>query len=281
MKTFKAPETLPLTRPMRERSSRRVASGFTLLELLVAMVVLVGLSTILLSVTGYVANTWEKAENQNQLRQNARVVMEFLRRDLQQIIFPLESNDKLVYLVQNPATLLPEYRHRDALFWRAAVAAPSHAGDLAGIAYFLRKDGPTYTLCRALINPEEWAEATDEQGFFQDQPETWVQAAPASKESHYRGLFLKDVLGFWVTAYRENGTTVYQPDTRSDGMMPSRFDISLVFLDKTGATRLRAASASAPDAAGYADAEAYVAGIDEALKAHVGIVKISVPLEKR
>ncbi len=262
---------------------KRRASGFTLIELLVAATIFTVMAGILLSVSSQATTLWSRNHQQSQLREKARIALDFIGGEMRQAVLPLDrSSTAGPQFVVNPAGVSAAYRLKDAIFWQAPIATTHTHGNLAIVGYFIRRDGDRYQLCRYFINPDE-----SNYRLFSN-PTDWVNdgllnsVAPASAASDYQGLFLENVVGLWVECFDESGASIV-PDSRVDQRLPARVKVSLAVLDERGAERL-AANTQIPKAGECVNAEDYVAKVaaqDETLRAMMDAVHINVTFERR
>lgn len=269
--------------PQPVPSSSTGRHGFSLLELLVATSILLVLSTILMSVTGWVANVWSHAENQTHLRQTNRMIRDLLRADLEQVVLPLSRSDTTIFFAKNPAELSgSDLLHPHALVFHTALTTASDQSDIAAVAYFLREHNNSYNFCRAVIPAGGWTSGLDP-----EDPSTWPDAAPADRASNYQGLIAEGVLGMWVRIYEQTGTPPTESetpgatyDTRTSGSSrPSTVRIDFVLADKTAMTRLADGVETLPDSTATS-AEAFVDSLSEALQSHVDTTSLIVPLTR-
>lgn len=269
----------------RTHSRAHAGAGFSLVELLVAMSVLVILSLVLLGISNQVGKTWVFGESKNQNRMKARAAIEFIGREMQAAFLSPDPADLSLQFVINPSTVT--LRNHDAVFWQAPIATDQSQGDLAIVGYFVRwKDG-TASLCRFFANPSNTTHH-----FIDQHPETtdWISdslldsAAPADKANHYAGLFLENVAGLWVEAYKKDGTS-YGGDSRLEGnSLPAWVDIGLVLLDGRVAEQLRGMSERGDiiTASGTAaSAEDFLNALPSSIQSGASIVSFRVALNNQ
>lgn len=221
--------------PCRSRECIRKLSGktagFSLVELLTATAVLIVLALILVNVTSHVGTLWSMEESQNQHRQRARAVLDFMSRELRVAALPIDPGEISLQLVINPSdspSIGAEFLNHDAIFWQAPIGNDARAGNLAEVGYFVQWHGNQPKLCRFYVDP------SDPNYLIYTAPLAWLsddvlrRAAPADSANQYHGLFLENVLGLWVKATNADGTE-YSGNSRSESNRPpSIVKISLV-----------------------------------------------------
>jgi prepilin-type N-terminal cleavage/methylation domain-containing protein len=218
-------------------------AGFTLVELLVAMALLVLLSVFLVGISGQAGRMWSWGESRNQHRQKARAALDFMARDLRLAYLGVDPASSRFQFVINPP-IPPSYHNRDSIFWLARVATDAPGG-VAEVGYFVRWQDGRAALCRFFVNPSDpnyLIYQVNEAG----EPVDWINKdglldviAPGTRAGNYRGLFLENVIGMWIDAYRADGS-LYEGDSKIAGnKLPSRVEISLALLDESGAARLQ------------------------------------------
>ena len=192
--------------------------AFTLLELLVATAVFVGLALILLSIAASLSSFWQIGIAHNERRSSALSAFSRMARDLRFAAPPVNPATSNFQLVINPANVGSNYLLPQAAFWQAPVARDRSRGDMALVGYFVQwvteTNGPVPKLCRLLID-------TNYQ--FQ-KPSDWVtdpliaSNAPATKASGYDGQLAENVLGIWMQPLDQAKKPIVQPGD------PSKFD---------------------------------------------------------
>lgn len=252
-------------------------TGFTVIELLVATVILMLLSVVLASIFNHATSIWSRSESRLELREAARAILNLMRNDLVQAASPVfAGGTNALRLVVNPAGIPGDLLNRDAIFWSAPVASDQGSGDLAVVGYFVRETSRGGRLCRLLINPNE--SGYPENSSMEDMVAGSVldTKAPGDEANDYRGLFLENVLGMWVDAYDAAGNKYTNYDFLDAGIMPASMRISLVLLDKTGARRAEGIAGALPAAGAYSSATDYINNVNENMRAHVENVSINV-----
>jgi hypothetical protein len=173
--------------------------AFSLLELLVATAVFLGLALILLSIAGSLSSFWQMGISHNERRSSVLAAFSRMARDLRFAASPINPASTNFQFVINPTNLGTNYRLPQAAFWQAPVASDRARGDMALVGYFVQwvpeSNGSTPKLCRLLI---------DSTNFQFQKPSDWVNDtliasnAPANKTSGYEGQLAENVLGLWM-----------------------------------------------------------------------------------
>lgn len=259
-----------------KRGARR--NGFSLVEILAAIAVLLLVMLILVGLSDQMSRVWSKGLSQNQHRNRARSALTFMGRELRQTVVSPDSTDTALQLIINPTSVTLNFPN--SIFWQAPVATDTTNGNIAEVGYFIRRDGNRANLCRMLVNP------TDTNFLIYDNanPDKWVSdsmldlVAPATKASQYRGLFLENVIGLWVKAYNKDGTP-YLGNSRQTtpvNQLPACIKISLVFLDETSAKR---ATSPVPLAGASDTPETFINNLPTVLKAGASVATFTVALK--
>lgn len=124
-------------------------SGFTLIEVLVATVVMVILVGMVVSITGSVLDVWSKSSGKLSANAEARIAMELITQDLETAVF--RNNGQQWLRVDGPETVQGNYASQTValkLFTPSlnrdrtdpATGLPI-AGDICGVAYRLEYQG--------------------------------------------------------------------------------------------------------------------------------------------
>lgn len=132
----------------------RHRSGFTLLELLIAMSVLSIILLVLTSMTNTASSAWMRSEERVESSQSARAALELLSREMTPATI-----DTCQQFVVMPAETLSEcgasgaVDHSQVAFWMAPLGKD---GDLRAVGYYLQRvdERRFYRLKRIYIGPE-------------------------------------------------------------------------------------------------------------------------------
>jgi prophage DNA circulation protein len=177
--------------------------AFSLLELMVATAVFVGLALILLSIAGSLSSFWQMGISHNERRSSVLAAFSRMARDLRFAAAPINPASTNFQLVINPTNVGANYRLPQAAFWQAPVASDRTRGDIALVGYFVQWVNETNgsvtnfapKLCRLLI---------DSTNFQFQKPSDWINDAliasnaPADKASGYQGQLAENILGIWM-----------------------------------------------------------------------------------
>jgi hypothetical protein len=177
--------------------------AFSLLELLVATAVFVGLALILISIAGSLSSFWQMGISHNERRSSVLAAFSRMARDLRFAAAPINPASTNFQFVINPTNVSATYKLPQAAFWQAPVASDRARGDMALVGYFVQWVTETSgsvtnfapKLCRLLI---------DSTNFQYQRPSDWVNDAliasnaPADKASGYQGQLAENILGIWI-----------------------------------------------------------------------------------
>lgn len=199
---------------------RRTAHGFTLVELLVATAVFALMVALLLTAVSHVTAAWRNADGQKSRRENARVVLDLMARDLRGAIPPHPSSStNAVPFTLNPSGF-SSGNGSDSLFWQTALPADRTKTDISTVGYFVREN--LRALCRLSTNgsvPNAWDDADT--------------LAPATESDDYRGLLADGVLGLFVSLFDKNGNEIAATGDHStfETNLPASATITLLVAD--------------------------------------------------
>lgn len=113
-------------------------SGFTLIEIMVASVVMVVLTGLVIQITSEVLKVWSRSSGKLSANAEARIAMDLLTQDLETAIF---RNNKLQWLRAEDDTSGLVNTISLKLF-SPALDRPAGPGDICGIAYLLENRDP-------------------------------------------------------------------------------------------------------------------------------------------
>ena len=143
------------------RSTRK--SAFTLIEIMVASVIMIVLTGLVIQITSEVLKVWNRSSGKLSANAEARIALDLLTQDLETAVF--RNNEQQWLRVESPvdvAAIAPYASQTVALklFSPALDRDNNSPGDICAIAYRLEfkesyEDGPNvYALYRALETPE-------------------------------------------------------------------------------------------------------------------------------
>ncbi len=233
---------------------QKARGGFSLVELLVSMAVLVILVGLLAQMLNQATQIWNQGESNKERLQDLRALADFMGNELQGALLPINrtSIDNLEFVV-NPEGA-EQFKFRDSVFWQCPLATDQSSGDVAEIGYFVRWDetnpaNPRPILCRFYADP------TSEHFLIYSKPTTWTSentieaVAPGDKEHNYTGLFAENVLGLWVDCIDKDGNVISTAGEKWSSRppeatpqppctLPVAIDLGLVMIDSRSAKRL-------------------------------------------
>lgn len=254
-------------------SRAKFRSGFSLVELMVATAVATMLMLILAGVSTQVSKLLTVGISQNQNRNNARVALSFMARELKQASIAKQktvligsTSVSALQMVINPTSISSTFMNPDAVFWQAPIATTTTSGDIAEVGYFVYRQQRTENgkavyhsdLLRFFVEP------TDTSNFrIYSDPIGWLNSTLVGQyiptnANDYKGLFLENVIGLWVVPYKDNGrpmnttaspndemTTIHDYDSRTNNVpsapidqLPSMVQVSLLLVDSTTLKRM-------------------------------------------
>jgi hypothetical protein len=211
------------------------------------MTILAMLVVLLSQMLNQADNAWTLGESNKESLQNKRVVTDFISNELQSALLPIcKSATNGIQLIVNPNTITRSSYNGDTIFWQAPLAADQKLGDIAEIGYFVKWDmtvasNPRSQLCRFFVNPGSSTRGTtvpDPNFLIYSNPTNWLSdsilqvVAPANKANFYQGLFVENVLGFWVQCLDTYGQPITS-DASGSSFVDSGFDSRLGYSYKT------------------------------------------------
>lgn len=145
-----------------KRYAKKRRSAFTLIEIMVATVIMVILVGLVIQITTQVLNVWNESSGKLSANAEARIALDLLTQDLETAVF--RNNGKQWLRVDAPAASGGPYSNQTValkLFSPALDRDQSTPGDICAIGYHL-EFGPAYenasdnvyALYRMLIGPE-------------------------------------------------------------------------------------------------------------------------------
>ncbi|MFL2832505.1 MAG: PilW family protein [Coraliomargaritaceae bacterium] len=195
-----------------ERNTLKTRSAFTLIEIMVASVIMVILVGLVIQITTSVLNVWNDSSGKLSANAEARIALDLLTQDLETAV--LKNNSKQWLRVDAPALSGGPYDNQTValkLFSPALDRDQSQPGDICAIAYHLEY-GPAfqgsadniYALYRKLETSEDtfdnfMGSSTDS---VQDSltGAGWDKAEIVSDENYLAG----NIIDFKVLLYEEN-----------------------------------------------------------------------------
>ena len=199
--------------------------GFSLLELLVATAVFVGLALILVSIAASLSSFWQLGIAHNERRSSALSAFSRMARDLRFATLPPDPSATNFQLVINPAGLAGKYLLPQAAFWQAPVASDRSRGNMALVGYFVQwvneTSGPVPKLCRLLVDTNYLLQKPSD--FVSDA--LIASNAPATKASGYAGHLAENVLGLWMRPLDQDKKPILN-DAKAEAFPTGKFDSS-------------------------------------------------------
>lgn len=122
----------------RISKNRQARFGFTLIEVLVATVVMIILVGLVIQITSQVLNVWNRSSGRLSANAEARIAMELLTQDLESAI--LRNNGQQWLRVEGPLATASQYNGQTVslkLFAPALDRDKSVSGDICAIGYRL------------------------------------------------------------------------------------------------------------------------------------------------
>ncbi|MBL6829641.1 MAG: prepilin-type N-terminal cleavage/methylation domain-containing protein [Puniceicoccaceae bacterium] len=220
-------------------NKRRLLSknAFTLIEIMVATVIMVILVGLVIQITSEVLKVWNRSSGKLAANAEARIALDLLTQDLETAVF--RNNSQQWLRVESPvgvAADAPYASQTVALkLFSPALDRDVGPGDICAIAYRLEfkesyEDGPdVYALYRALENPEDTFNnlmGSTSQGT--NSPQSLLTTdAPGNTDFWGEGAIVtagnflaSNVVDFKVLIYGETGVANPEPlnDTDADGI---------------------------------------------------------------
>lgn len=214
-------------------------SGFTLLELLVAMAIL-GILGLLLSglIDGMIRGAGVASSNADRT-ERAGMIAARMARDLRSMLAPLAGNvtDGPQFLL-SPGGLSDVSRPQSVIF-QAPMARDDAVTDIATVAYLARwlPGNPSRSvLCRLevpLVDPSFLAGNWADMAFVDAHAPAVATANPP-----FLGLLEENVLALWMRAVAADGSLTYFYDSRVEGRLPKAVEFAFVVVDAQAAANL-------------------------------------------
>jgi len=209
----------------------RRRAGFTLMELLMAMVVLSLLMLMLFAVFNQASRGWLQAENRVETFQNSRAALDFMAKELVQTVTTTNSS-----FLGNTNSV--------------AFVAPVNTGtnmDLAGVAYQLAGGSAPYTLIRGVLTNANWYSSP------QNWPMTIVVSNTLADNIVSLTLSYTDTSGtpqnYWNSTSSSGWPSTSPGQTLMIGRAPAGVQITIGAIDSRAAKRLAVVGGNATAAA--------------------------------
>lgn len=197
--------------------------GFSLLEVLVATAILVGIISLLASVAHQVSSAWQDVGGENERRNAARTLLHFMARELQCVSRPVPTAPgvanvpNLQLLVNLPATaanpgaIPTDVLYPHAIFWQSPVAQNTSKGDIAEVGYFVRWDNghpgkSLAQLCRFFVEPSDTSNY-----LVYAKDGNWPTAASSVASAttpEYKGWLCDNVIALWIRCLDSSGRPI-------------------------------------------------------------------------
>ena len=211
----------------QQRSSPAKAKGFTLVELLVSISLLVLIIVILGTITGHISKIWTEVNAQNQRRANARALLQFIAKDLQSVrlpvtpatsgitghgvITPSSTTGYLQLAISGATAGSPSgCLNPHALFWQAPVG---DSGKMVVVGYYVRWD-TTATVKKACLC--RYSASVSSTIYSGNNQNNWASTAYPTQSPMafpYPNLLAENVIALFVRCVNEAGTPITQDAT--------------------------------------------------------------------
>jgi len=247
---------------------KKAVVGFTLLELLVSLAVLLILVGVFSAILTEANGVWNSVRAQEDRNESFRALDDYIANELKGALQPLIPGDtsNLQFIV-NPSAVSTTYRNPDAFFWQAPIAVDRTYGDVAEVGYFVQWDtstasNPRANLCRFFVQGAKSGSspvAVDPNFLIYTQPTSWISdsliqtVAPANQANSYQGLFAENVVGMWVRCFDHQGNILTASGATFDSRvgypdasvtptvtraLPAAVEVSLALLDAASANKV-------------------------------------------
>ncbi len=258
--------------------------AFTLLEMLTATAITMVFMALLAAISGHVSRLIPMEVDKTQQRSGARAALNFIEKEMRQAVLSRDASSSTANSLQfliNPPKVGAPYSFHDSVFWQAPIASTTNSGDFAEVGYFVAWKNNLPCLCRFFVNPD-----SPNYLIYRD-PDNWITSdllngfAPGT---NFEGLFLENVIGFWMEAYASGNPTetpLTSWDSRSTKKLPARVDISLIVIGPAAAKRLtdELTTTVRQAVAAASTAQNCFSNLPQSIRSNASIVKFSVILE--
>lgn len=146
---------------------KKCEDAFSLIEIMVATVVMVVLTGLVIQITSEVLKVWNRSSGKLIANAEARITMDLLTQDLETAVF---RNNKMTWLESEQVSLVnpfgseSSFKTTELKLFSPAIDRPASTGDICGISYLLKYSDPitgeesgnekTFILYRNVIDPE-------------------------------------------------------------------------------------------------------------------------------
>ncbi len=209
------------------------------------------LLVVLLQIVTQTTKVWQQVSGDSASRQNARLLLQLMRRDLENAVFSIGSTNNLQFQM-NPASLNGSgYLNPSAAFWQTAVSGSTAInGDIQDVGYFINwvpdSTGVVHgTLCRIQVARPSFNSATP---FLTITPSLLATNAPGlantdlTSPNAFHGLLADGVVGLWMTLYSSNMNVISASSSYNSAStgaaQPAYADIGIVMLNPGVAKRI-------------------------------------------
>jgi len=236
-----------MVRPRRSPDRARFRDGFSLLELMTAVVILVLVIYLLHSVLGSMQSGLSNLNASVLQRQDGRMILSNMARELRESLLPvhrtfegLDPSNRQLQLLMNPSTLPGELANGHTLFWSAQASDPRGGSRLIGYAvrWGLSEEGrPRPRLCRLLVSfPESLPILHEMQQPAEEPPDDhplWVTEelldtyAPGEETSGYRGWLADYVLALFVRPLDPENKPITHAPRVLEGMAATNYNVAV------------------------------------------------------
>lgn len=151
-------------KPLKISNRRTATHAFTLIEIMVATVIMVVLVSLVIQITSEVLKVWNRSSGKLGMHAEARIAMDLITQDLEMAVF--RNNGQQWLRVEGPVQLAGGSRSYDQnnnvslKLFSPALDRPDGAGDICAIGYRLeyKESYPggddTYALYRRVVDPQ-------------------------------------------------------------------------------------------------------------------------------
>ena len=210
---------------MKTRFHSKSRSGFTLIELMVAMAITTVIVTVLVSITGVALDTWQRGRSEIRASRQAKAMLDTMAKDFESFVSRRGNNFEWLYSKvdsQLPGpSANPSSNAAELIFFTAAtdrylgeIGSPEdNGGDVSCVGYKLEYQDPvkgtdeqnssTFVLYRLLVNPDD----TFEELLGQEDLDT-AFSTYSSKLTDVENFVCENVFQFTLTYQVEVNQTI-------------------------------------------------------------------------